>query len=58
MEMLVLNKFKKAHHQKNSADAVSTEQWKFTKLPNLLKKFCSDDIYNADEIRLFYCGKL
>jgi hypothetical protein len=47
-------KFKKAYGKKSSADAVSTEQWKSTKLPNLLQKFCADDIYNADETGLFY----
>jgi hypothetical protein len=29
-------KFKKAHGEKDRADAVSAEQWKSTKLPNLL----------------------
>jgi hypothetical protein len=38
-----------------SADAVSGEQWKSTKLPDLLKKLCADDIYSADETGLFYC---
>jgi hypothetical protein len=37
-------KFKRAYGQKDSADAVSAEQWKSTKLPNLLQKFCADDI--------------
>jgi hypothetical protein len=35
-------------------DAVSAEQWKSTKLPNLLQKFCTDDIFSADETGLFY----
>jgi hypothetical protein len=35
-------KFKKAHG-KDSADAVSGEQWKSIKLPNLLQKFCADN---------------
>jgi hypothetical protein len=46
-------KFKKAHGE-DSADAVSDEKWKSTKLPNLLQKCCVDDIYNADETGLFY----
>jgi hypothetical protein len=46
--------FKKAHGEKGSADALSAEQWKSTKLPNLLQKFCADDMYNADETGLFY----
>jgi hypothetical protein len=41
-------KFKKAHGEKGSADAVNAEQWKSTKLPKLLQKFC------ADETGLFY----
>jgi hypothetical protein len=47
-------KFKKAHSQKDCADAVSAEQWKSIKLPNLLQKFCADDIYSADETGSFY----
>jgi hypothetical protein len=46
-------KFKKTHSQKNSADAVSGEQLKSTKLPNLLQKFCKDDIYSAEETGTF-----
>jgi hypothetical protein len=37
-------KFKKA-----SSDAVNAEEWKSTKLPFSLQKFCSDDIYSAEE---------
>jgi hypothetical protein len=33
---------------------LSDEKWESTKLPNLLQKFCPDDIYNADETGLFY----
>jgi hypothetical protein len=43
-------KFKKTHGE-GSAHAVSAEQWKSTKLPNLPLKFCADD---ADETGLFY----
>jgi hypothetical protein len=39
-----------------TADAVSSEQWKSTKLQKLLQKFCADDIYNANETGLFYCA--
>jgi hypothetical protein len=49
-------KFKKAHGEKSSADAVNAEKLKSTKLPNLLQKCCADDIYNADETGLFYCA--
>jgi hypothetical protein len=31
----------------------SAEQWKSTKLPNLLQKFWADDIYNANETIYF-----
>jgi hypothetical protein len=47
-------KFKKAHGEKSSADAVSSEQWKSTKLPNLLQKFCADNIYSAYETSLLH----
>jgi hypothetical protein len=48
-------KFKKANGE-DSADAVSAEQWNSTGLPNLLRKFCADDIYFANEAGLFYCA--
>jgi hypothetical protein len=41
-------KFKKAHGEKGCVDAAITEQWKSTKLPNLLQKFFADDNYNGD----------
>jgi hypothetical protein len=41
-------KFKKVQGEKDSAEQ------KYTKLPNLLQKFCTDDIYNADETGLFF----
>ncbi|XP_051784514.1 tigger transposable element-derived protein 6-like [Erpetoichthys calabaricus] len=47
-------KFKKAHGEKGSADADGVEKWKSSKLPELLKQFCADDIYNADETGLYY----
>jgi hypothetical protein len=40
--------------ERDSADAISAERWKSTKLPNLLQKFCACDIYNADETGMFY----
>jgi hypothetical protein len=45
---------RKAHREKGSADAVSAEQWKSTKLPDLLQKCSADDISNANETGL-YC---
>jgi hypothetical protein len=47
--------FKNAHSE-DSVDAVRAEEWKSTKLPNLLQRFCADDIYNANEISLSYCA--
>jgi hypothetical protein len=38
-------KFRKADGEKDSADTGNSR-----KLPNLLQKFCADDIYNADGI--------
>jgi hypothetical protein len=46
-------KFKKAHSEKDSA-----EQCKSKKLPNLLQKFCANDIYNLDLMHLFYRAML
>jgi hypothetical protein len=42
---------------KGSAKAVSSEQWKSTKLPNLFQKCCADGIYSADETGFFYRAK-
>ncbi|KII68109.1 hypothetical protein RF11_06316 [Thelohanellus kitauei] len=49
----VLN-LKIAHGEKSSADNESAKQWKITKIPNFLENFCDDDIYNADETRLYF----
>jgi len=43
---------------KDSADAVSTEHWKYTKLPNLLQKFFSGNICSASETNLFHRATL
>jgi hypothetical protein len=48
---------KKAHDRKESTHPVSADQWKFTKLPNLLMKSCAD-VYNVDRTSLFYCARL
>ena len=47
-------KFKKSHGEKASADCAGAEDWRSTRLPQLLKEFSLDDIYNANEIGLFY----
>jgi hypothetical protein len=41
-------KFKKVQGKKDSAEQKST------KLANLLQKFCTDGIYNADQTGLFF----
>jgi hypothetical protein len=56
MEMQVWDKIQEGTYEKGSADALSAEQKKSTKLPNLLQKFCTDNIYNANETGLFYCA--
>jgi hypothetical protein len=38
----------------DGADVVGAEEWKSKKVPELLQKFCADDIYRADETGLFY----
>ena len=43
-------------HSKDSADAVSTEHRKYTKLPNSLQKFFADNICSASETGLFHCA--
>lgn len=45
-------------HSKDSADAVSAEHWKYTKLPNLLQKFLADNICTASETGLFHRATL
>ncbi|CAH8477968.1 unnamed protein product [Dicrocoelium dendriticum] len=47
-------KFKKAHGEKESANSARAEEWKSTKLPDLLEKFPADDINSADETGLYY----
>jgi hypothetical protein len=49
-------KFRKAHGEKDSADIGGAEEWKSKKVPELLQKFCADDIYSAYETGLFYCA--
>ncbi|XP_008178773.1 tigger transposable element-derived protein 4-like [Acyrthosiphon pisum] len=47
-------KFKRSHGEKASANSEYADEWKFTKLPQILAKFSLDDIYNADETGLYY----
>lgn len=47
-------KFKRSHGEKASADKEGAEEWSFSTLPDLLKEFSPDNIYNADETGLFY----
>jgi hypothetical protein len=48
---------KKAYDRKDSAVVVNAEQWKFTRMPEFLKKCCAG-IYSANETSLFYCAML
>lgn len=41
-------KFKKEHGDEGSADAVSAEEWRSTKLQNLFHKFCADDLHSTE----------
>ncbi|XP_071056889.1 tigger transposable element-derived protein 6-like [Onthophagus taurus] len=45
-------KCKKAHGEKNSSNVETAEKWK-EDLPNLLRLYDPDNIYNSDEIGLF-----
>lgn len=47
-------KFKRSHGEKASANSEYADEWKYTKLPQILAKFSLDDIYNADETGLYY----
>jgi hypothetical protein len=58
MEIEVWNKIQEgAYSKKDSADTVSAEQLKCTKLPNLLQKLCAN-VYSAYEVGLFYHATL
>jgi len=47
-------KFKRAHDEEASANSDGSDEWKLTKLPQLLANFSPEDIYNADETGLYY----
>jgi hypothetical protein len=47
-------KFKRFHGEKSSADTNGANEWSLAKLPEILKNFSPQDIYNADETGLFY----
>ncbi|XP_059217624.1 tigger transposable element-derived protein 6-like [Stomoxys calcitrans] len=46
--------FKKLHGEKNSANTVAASEWIKNILPEMLKNYSEDDIYNADETALLY----
>ena len=48
--------FKKEQGEKQSADVVGASDWQKDILPEVLQKFHSDDIFNADETGLYYHG--
>ncbi|GFS16581.1 tigger transposable element-derived protein 6-like [Elysia marginata] len=45
--------FKQEHGEKQSTDFIAAETYQTQKLPQLLKEYSPDDIYNADETGLF-----
>ena len=47
-------KAKRAHGEKSSADFEGAELWVSTVLPQLLLEYIPENIYNADEIGLYY----
>ena len=47
-------KAKKVHGEKASADSVNAKHWLETVLPELMKDYESQDVFNADETALFY----
>ena len=47
-------KYKKAHVEKNNADYESAELWTSPVLFDVLEKFEPQNIYNADEIGIYY----
>ena len=46
--------FKRAHGEKGSADTEGADEWISTVLPQLLREYKPDDIYNADETGLYH----
>ena len=47
-------KYKKAHGEKNDGDYESAEMWNSTVLSDVLEKFEPRNIYNADEMGIYY----
>lgn len=46
--------YKKEHGEKQSTDFKAADDYTKQKLPELLKEYSADDIYNADETALFF----
>lgn len=46
--------YKRACGESNDVSEVDCEKWKKDVLPNLLKKYCERDVFNADESGLFF----
>ncbi|XP_041361927.1 tigger transposable element-derived protein 4-like [Gigantopelta aegis] len=46
--------YKRLHGEKKDADLVAADKWTQTVLPDILKTYEADDIYNADETGLYY----
>ena len=54
MEVRHQIKAKKVHGEKESADSVNAKHWLETVLPELMKEYESQAVFNADETALFY----
>ena len=48
--------WKKAHGEKQSADIQAANDWILEKLPDLIKNYSEDNVYNADETGLYWRG--
>lgn len=46
--------FKKLHGEKKDADVPAADNFRQNVLPDILKKYKEDDIYNADETGIYY----
>ena len=48
--------FKKEHGEKQDAELTSASDWKQDILPDILRSFKEEDVFNADETGLFFSG--
>lgn len=48
--------FKKEHGERQDADLLFANDWKCDYLPEILESFSRENIFNADETGLYFCG--